>query len=76
MATRYSVLPPVLSWQAPTYHVALEAVLITCILYLIFSKSYRPETKKDKLTKEVSIGIRAIYIFLTHSRNLIRRRIS
>lgn len=41
--------------QAPTYHVALEAVLVTCILYLICSKSYRPESKHDKLTKEVRL---------------------
>lgn len=32
-------------------------MLVTCILYLIFSKSYRPESKYDKLTKEVSIEI-------------------
>ena len=29
---------------------------MTCILYLIFSKSYRPESKYDKLTKEVSLA--------------------
>ena len=40
--------------QAPTYHIALEAILVTWILYLLFfSKQYRPESKHDKLTKEV-----------------------
>ena len=57
--------------KAPTYHVALEAVLVTCILYLIFSKSYRPESKHDKLTKEVSYGYSTGHYLLlkpTHER--------
>jgi len=40
--------------QAPKYHIALEAILVAWILYLLFfSKQYRPESKHDKLTKEV-----------------------
>ncbi|XP_064386088.1 serine palmitoyltransferase 1-like [Halichondria panicea] len=39
--------------QAPTYHVAVEAILIAWICYLLlFSKRYRPQSKHDKLSKE------------------------
>ena len=42
------------SLQAPTYHIALEAILVAWIFYLlVFSKQYRPESKHDKLTEEV-----------------------
>lgn len=42
--------------QAPTYHIVLEAILVAWIVYLVFfSKQYRPETKHDKLTKEVCV---------------------
>ena len=41
--------------QAPAYHIALEAVLVTWIVYLLFfSKQYRPESKHDKPSKEAS----------------------
>lgn len=40
--------------QAPAYHIALEAILVSWITYLLFfSKQYRPASKHDKLSKEV-----------------------
>lgn len=39
--------------EAPSYHIALEMVLILWIVYLLFfSRQYKPESKRDKLTKE------------------------
>lgn len=39
-------------YEAPTYHLFLEAILIMCIVKLLFSKSYNPEktilTEKEK----------------------------
>jgi hypothetical protein len=37
--------------QAPVYHLALEALLIVWVLWLLFRKSYKPEpilTEKEK----------------------------
>lgn len=42
--------------QAPAYHIALEAILVSWIAYLLFfSKQFRPSSKHDKLTKEASV---------------------
>lgn len=38
-------------YEAPTYHILLEAVLFLWVLWLMFHKSYKP--KKDDLTEKV-----------------------
>ena len=43
--------------SAPKYHLALEACLLMCVLWLLFHKSYKPE--KSKLTEKV--GIRYLF---------------
>lgn len=51
-ATVFDAIKAYLS-EAPAYHIALEAILVSWIVYLtFFSKQYRPESKHDKLSKE------------------------
>lgn len=38
-------------YEAPTYHLLLEAVLFIWVLWLLFRKSYKP--KVDVLTEQV-----------------------
>jgi hypothetical protein len=39
-------------YEAPTYHILLEAILFIWVLWLLFRKSYKP--KVDVLTEQVS----------------------
>lgn len=46
-------------FQAPTYHLALEAVLVIWVFWLLFHKSYKPE--KQELTERVTFCYVIIY---------------
>lgn len=54
-------------FQAPVYHLSLEAVLILLILWLLFHKSYKPQPKPE-LTEQVSSS----YILASEVFNVIK----